>query len=108
MKTRSLLICSRLALIGILLASNFSTITFAQSQSASGSIEGSVTDATGAVVPDAKVSARNRQTGFTRDGMTNSEGLYRLPLLQVGDYDLTIDKQGFSTVKREAVKIEVG
>jgi len=107
MKAGLLLKCFSLALISLLLSSTLSVV-LAQSQAASGSIEGSITDSTGAVVPDAKVTARNRQTGLNRDSITNSEGLYRLPLLPVGDYDLTIDKQGFSSVKREAVKIEVG
>jgi outer membrane receptor protein involved in Fe transport len=108
MKTKSRLRCSSLALIGMLLVSNLSASAIAQSQAASGSIEGSITDSTGAVVPDAKVLARNKQTGLTREAMSNDEGLYRLPLLPVGDYDLTIDKQGFASVKREGVKIEVG
>jgi len=92
----------------VMLVSNLGGLTFAQSQSASGSIEGSVTDATGAVVAGARVTARNLQTGLSREAMSNSDGLYRLPLLPVGDYDFTVEKQGFNTIKREAVKIEVG
>ena len=108
MKTRPLSRCSSLALISLLLLSNVGAVAFAQSQSANGSIEGSITDSNGAAVPDAKVSARHRQTGLTRDAMTNTDGLYRLLLLPVGDYDVTIDKQGFTSMKREAIKIEVG
>src|SRR5262245_45202338 len=108
MNTKSLLKRLGVVLIAMLLVSDFSAVSLAQSQAASGSIEGSVTDANGAVVPDAKIAARNKQTGLTREAVTNSDGLYRLPLLPVGDYDFTIDKQGFTSVKREAVKIEVG
>jgi outer membrane receptor protein involved in Fe transport len=91
-----------------LLIAQFHIPAFAQSQASSGSIEGTITDTTGAVVPDAKVTATNLQTGLTRSVTTNSEGLYRILLLPVGDYNVTIDKPGFSTTKREAVKVQVG
>ncbi len=108
MKIRPLFTCVTAAFCALMLIAPLTSAAFAQSQAASGSIEGSVTDVTGAVVPDAKVAARNRQTGLTRDATTNGEGLYRLPLLPVGDYDFTIEKQGFTTAKREAIQIEVG
>jgi outer membrane receptor protein involved in Fe transport len=95
-------------IIALILTTQFTLSAFAQSQASSGSIEGTVLDATGAVVPDAKVLATNLQTGATRTTTTNGEGLYRLLLLPVGDYNLTIEKQGFATVKREAVKVQVG
>ena len=108
MRISSILRCLIRTLVVVMLVSNLGGLTFAQSQSASGSIEGSVTDATGAVVAGARVTARNLQTGLSREAMSNSDGLYRLPLLPVGDYDFTVEKQGFNTIKREAVKIEVG
>src|SRR3989442_11490143 len=108
MRMRSLLRVSSVVLTGMFFVCSLSAFALAQSQAASGSIEGTITDSTGAVVPDAKVSARNKQTGLMREALSNAEGLYRLPLLLVGDYDLTIDKQGFATLKREGVKIEVG
>ncbi|MBI3652502.1 MAG: TonB-dependent receptor [Acidobacteria bacterium] len=98
---------SHLAITLILLA-QFTLPTWAQSQASSGSIEGTITDTTGAVVPDAKVTAINIQTGLTRTVTSNGEGLYRLLLLPVGDYNVTIEKQGFAIIKREAVKVQVG
>ncbi len=80
----------------------------AQSQASAGSIEGTVTDTHGAVVPDAKVTARNLQTGLTRDATSNSDGLYRLLVLPVGDYDVTIEKQGFAAIRHQGVKVQVG
>lgn len=81
---------------------------FAQSQAASGSVEGTVTDTSGAVVPDAKVTATNQSTGLVREAASNSEGLFRLLLLPVGDYEVTVVKQGFSTVKRQNVRVQIG
>jgi outer membrane receptor protein involved in Fe transport len=92
----------------LLLVVQLNISAFAQSQASSGSIEGTITDATGAVVPDAKITATNLQTGLTRSITSNGEGLYRLQLLPVGDYNVTIEKQGFGTVKREFVKVQIG
>jgi outer membrane receptor protein involved in Fe transport len=97
-----------MALVAVLLAASLNLSALAQSQATTGSIEGSITDSSGALVPDARVSVVNPQTGLTREVMTNSEGLYRLMLLPVGDYNLTVDKQGFATIKREAIKVQVG
>jgi outer membrane receptor protein involved in Fe transport len=94
--------------VALLLTAQWNPSVLAQSQASSGSIEGTIIDATGAVVPDAKVTAANLQTGLTRSVATNGEGLYRLQLLPVGDYNVTIEKQGFGTVKRQAVKVQIG
>ncbi len=100
-------ILTQITLILILIA-QIGLTTFAQSQASAGSIEGVVTDATGAVVPDAKVTVISLQTGLKRKTETNSDGLYRLLALPVGDYQLTVEKQGFAVIKREAVKVQVG
>jgi outer membrane receptor protein involved in Fe transport len=92
----------------LLLLGQLPIAAWAQSQASSGSIEGTISDATGAVVPDARITATNLQTGLTRSILSNGEGLYRLQLLPVGDYNVTIEKQGFGTVKREAVKVQIG
>src|SRR5262245_29588201 len=79
-----------------------------KSQAASGSIEGTVTDMAGAVVPEVMVKARNLQTGLSREVATNSDGLYRLSLLPVGSYEVTFNKQGFTSVNRTGVKVQIG
>ncbi|MEW6126012.1 MAG: TonB-dependent receptor [Acidobacteriota bacterium] len=94
--------------ITLLLIGQFTFGVFAQSQASTGSIEGIVTDATGAVVPDAKVTVISLQTGLKRQSETNSDGLYRLLALPVGEYQMTVEKQGFAVVKREAVKVQIG
>src|SRR5436853_359235 len=97
-----------MALVAVLLAASLNLSALAQAQAPTGSLEGSITDSSGALGPDARVSVVNTQTGLTREVMTNSEGLYRLMLLPVGDYNLTVDKEGVATVKREAIKVQVG
>src|SRR5262245_66364846 len=62
----------------------------AQAQAANGAIEGTVTDASGAVVPNAKVKVVNLDTGLEREAPTNEKGIYRAPLLPVGRYQVTV------------------
>src|ERR1700748_2175225 len=96
------------ALVALLLAASLNLTALAQSEASTGWIEGSVTDSAGALVPGARISAVNNRTGLTRDVMTNGEGLYRLLLLPVGDYTVTVEKQGFATIRRDAVTVQVG
>jgi hypothetical protein len=93
------------ALFLLILFSAMTTIAFGQADS--GSISGIVRDSTGAVVPDAKVSARNAATSATRTATTDSAGGYTLPGLAPGDYDVTITKAGFADYKVRA-QVTVG
>ena len=61
-----------------------------------GTILGTVTDVSGAIVPDATVTIRNVDTGLVRTTVTQSDGSYRVPELPVGTYDVTV-KQAFGT-----------
>jgi hypothetical protein len=64
------------------------------------SLAGRVTDATGAVVRNATVSARDEATGLTTTSVTDSGGRFRFPYLKVGEYEVTIHDAGFSDAKR--------
>ena len=63
-------------------------------------IVGAVTDSTGAVVPNTKVTAVHKATGLTRTTLTNQSGNYVLPLLPVGEFSVAAEINGF---KRETV-----
>jgi hypothetical protein len=78
-----------------------------QAQTASGQITGTVRDATGAVVPNAKVTLLNQQTGLTRDTVTNETGSYTFPLLQVGVYSVTAEQHGFRSAKQSDIHLNV-
>ena len=65
-------------------------------QTITGSILGTVTDPSGAVVSGAKVSANNTATGVVTSTTTNAEGLYNIRFLPIGPYTVTISAQGFS------------
>jgi hypothetical protein len=63
-------------------------------------ITGTVKDASGGVIPGASITARNVDTGFTRTGVTDSQGEYRLPSLPPGRYAVTTELSGFTTEAR--------
>jgi hypothetical protein len=81
---------------------------FAQGEIGGASLNGTVTDSSGAAVPSAKVTATNPATGLTRTTTTDQTGLYNFQQLPVGTYDLTIEANGFKVSKRTGVSLTVG
>lgn len=76
-------------------------------QTETGQISGTVTDATGGVVADAKVVVKSVNTGMTRETTSNSSGLYTSPSLKPDTYDVTIQFTGFKTFTQRVV-VSVG
>jgi len=76
-------------------------------QGTTGQITGSVTDASGAVLPGANVAAVNEGTGLRRETVTNDEGNYLLSLLPPGVYRLSIVKTGFRQAARTELALAV-
>src|SRR3974390_548737 len=70
---------------------------------ATASIDGTVTDASGAAVPDAQIQARNTGTGISQTTTTDAQGRYRIPELIIGTYDIQASKAGFSTTLRKGI-----
>src|SRR5260370_1898652 len=73
--------------------------------STSGTITGTVTDASGAVVPQATVEIINEGTGVRTSTQTNSDGSFAMPGLVVGNYTVTISKQGFQTYTEKGITL---
>jgi hypothetical protein len=96
---------SRYLLLSVFL---LTSVAFGQSSIGGATLNGTVTDPTGAAIASAKVTANNASTGLTRTTATTEAGLYDFPNLPVGTYDVTIEKQGFSSVKRTGVMLAVG
>ncbi|MGE5233274.1 MAG: TonB-dependent receptor [Acidobacteriota bacterium] len=80
----------------------------AQSQSAGGAISGTVSDASGAVLPGVTVTIKNQATGLLRTMETDAKGNYRALLLPIGTYEVSAALQGFSTVRRTDVAVGIG
>ena len=70
-------------------------------------LTGTVTDATGGVLPGVTVTALNDATGNTFIGVTDGTGSWRIPA-RVGAYQITAELQGFTTVQRTGVQLLVG
>jgi len=80
----------------------------AQSQAINGSIEGLVRDGTGAVLPGARVTVSNLDTGQQRTLTTNADGGYRAVLLSLGTYRVKAELQGFKTIERTGITLSAG
>jgi len=81
--------------------------TLAPAQTVTGSITGTITDPSGAVVPGAQVVAHNVDTGVNTPTMTNGAGDYRIQFLPIGKYTVTIEAKGFDTATIPAFQLEV-
>jgi len=79
-----------------------------RAQTPTGTLQGIVKDPTGAVVPGAKVTITNVQTGESRVIMTDESGRYVQMFLLPGNYRITVEKAGFQTLRQENVRLEVG
>jgi len=72
-----------------------------------GTILGTATDASGAVLPGAKVTVKNVGTGLERTTETSADGSYALPELPIGTYSVTITLSGFQTFETTGVTVDV-
>ncbi|HEY7212410.1 MAG TPA: TonB-dependent receptor [Bryobacteraceae bacterium] len=62
-----------------------------------GGLQGTVTDPSGAIVPDAKVTVTSNDTNISRETTTNASGVYSVPTLAPGRYTIKVEKTGFNT-----------
>src|SRR5580704_17771988 len=72
-----------------------------------GTILGTVTDASGAVISGATVKVRNANTGLERTTQTSADGSYAVSELQVGTYTITVSQSGFQTSVTNSVNVDV-
>jgi len=72
-----------------------------------GTIVGTVSDPSLAVIPKARVSVRNQDTNATRAVLSNGDGDYTVPLLPPGNYEVNVEKEGFRKSVISNVKLDV-
>ena len=80
----------------------------ASAQSTTGSISGTVTDTSGAVIRGAAVAVRNVDTGAVRSATSNDDGIFTVPLLTPGTYEVTAEAAGFSAGRVANVVVAIG
>jgi hypothetical protein len=90
----------RLVLACLLLTASLSAQTF-------GSLTGDVKDASGAVVAGAAITVRNTATNGVRNATTNEDGVYSIPALVPGLYEVKAEKPGFKSASRANVELQV-
>ncbi len=100
MKSRSV------AVLFVFLASVFACCAFGQTFR--GSIQGTVTDNSGAVVTGAQVKVFSPGTGLSRMVSTNDQGEYQASELPLGTYSVTIEKEGYRTTTLNQIPVNVG
>lgn len=96
-------------LAGLLVLFSLVPISFAQSVAGLGGISGTVSDASGARIPEAEIVVRNAESGVRRALTTNAAGVFTAGSLVPADgYVVTVTKQGFSRTEAKAVLVQVG
>jgi hypothetical protein len=101
-----------LTFVFLMLASSVLTLLLASPGMAqntnSGEIRGTITDPSGAVVPDVTVTIRNVDTGISKDVTTNNDGIYDAVSILPGNYTLTFAARGFDKLVRNGITLQVG
>jgi len=80
----------------------------ALSQTANATLNGVVRDASGAIVPNVRISTRNVQTNVIRQTVSNSEGRYAVSDLVPGNYTISASYEGFKRLERGGIALRVG
>jgi hypothetical protein len=80
----------------------------AHAQTFRGSIQGTVTDSSGAAIPGARVKVFSSGTGLSRTVGANDQGAYVASELPLGSYNVTVEKQGFRTTTLTGIPVSVG
>ncbi|MCH7802891.1 MAG: carboxypeptidase regulatory-like domain-containing protein [Acidobacteria bacterium] len=94
---------SLIALIGVMILGTSTP----EAQLTTATLSGTVTDASGGVIPGASISVLHVETGSVRSTVSDDEGRYRVPLLQPGSYEVSAELVGFQTAVRSGVTLQV-
>jgi hypothetical protein len=97
---------SRLRIVASLLLLFFAA-AYGFSQATNGNINGTLTDQTGGVVPNATVTLSNIGTADTRTAITNASGLYQFNNLPPGQYRIVVKQPGFKQLTQESIGLQV-
>ncbi len=103
-RSRGRLLLGRISAVGAVICLFAGIVA---SQSVKGSFIGTVLDATGAVIPSAKISIKNLDTNVTSDALTDSTGSYFVPFLDPGNYSVSAEKTGFKRAIETKIKLDV-
>jgi len=80
-------------------------VSSASAQTVTGTVQGTVTDTSGAVLPGVTVTIKNRDTAAQRTVVTNAAGIYSAPFVPLGRYEVRAELLGFGTVVRDGIHV---
>ena len=103
----SLAVLTGIAVLGLVIPASQNSL-HAQSLSSTGSLSGTISDPTGAVIPRATVTVSSTASGISRQFTTDSGGHFTFAFLPAGTYTLTVEAQGFNTAKQSEISLRVG
>jgi hypothetical protein len=95
-------------LVPLLLAMSFLCSHWVQGQATTGSILGTITDSTGAVIPNAKISVTDIDRGIEKTALTNNVGAYRIDFLLAGNYKVSVSAPGFKAYVQSGIVLNAG
>ncbi len=98
MKKKLLLLC----LLAMTLANGLAA------QEVTSTVVGTITDSSGAVVPNAKITLTDPAKGASREGVTGTAGDYNIPFVSPGTYDMKVEAKGFATVEQKGISLFLG
>ena len=99
---------SVLSVLSVSLLLLIASPAWAQTQSTTGNILGTILDPDGGVLPGATITVTSESTGRVRTAVASANGTYRVPLLPPGLYSVRADLQGFRSVERNAIPVSLG
>lgn len=91
--------------LALLIGSSLGSVN---AQTLTGQLTGTVTDQTGAVVPNANITLTNQLSGDIRRTVSNSEGVFAFASVPTGDYTIAIEAQGFAKWERSGLRVSAG
>src|SRR6266478_6431378 len=94
--------------ISLILSGLFVLAAAAQNSRTGGTLQGTVTDSSSAVIPNAKITLRNALTNQIRTLETNQQGSFRAEQLAVGTYEVRVEQSGFAPYQQAAVQLSLG
>ncbi len=97
-----------LRLLAVMIGISWLGVAILQAQVDTGSITGTVSDASGAVISGAKITLVNQGTGASLTTTTGSDGVYKFSPVRIGTYRLEATSQGFQTLTQKDVSVNIG
>ncbi|GAC1428176.1 MAG: hypothetical protein NVSMB68_00120 [Thermoanaerobaculia bacterium] len=98
---------SRAAARALVVLALFALSLPTKAQTVTGTIQGNVTDRSGAALPGVTVTIRNVETGLERVAVTTSNGFFNAPFLQIGRYNVSAELSGFGVQRHQNVRVDL-